>query len=161
MEITQLNALNAMLVANAPSIDLNVLVPQSGGLSDDYIGTITGVGYVVMPSLILKRDQTIKIAGVETVNKAGSPAVSLSVTFADKTNVALSVLRRSRKSTLDGATFAALDYTELAKLVGKKIKVVSSLADKSTEKTTNWPDDNGVPQPKTTIGKAYVMVTVA
>jgi len=157
-----LNDINSKMLANPASVDLAAMLPQKGGITDNFTSKIVGCGYIAT-TVRLTNPQTIKMSGndADIVIPAGEMAASFSISFEDKTSCAVTVLRRSAKSKINGRAIRLFSYPELIGLIGQELTVVSSLEDASTKTTTNYKNADGVPEPRTTIGKEFIITCKA
>ena len=152
-------ALNNGLAANPASIKLAELLPIGGALTDGFSGKIKSIGYIAT-GLVLTNDQKIVVNGVEHVIPAGQKAVSLAITYEDGATTSLSVLRRSAKSSINGAGARSFDFGDFNGFVGKTLTVNSVAMDPSTERMNSSTDANGVVTQRPNVGKTY-KVTIA
>jgi len=158
MQTTELDALNASLTAPGVNVDLNTLIPFGGGLTEGYSAVMSSMKYITT-DLDLTRDQTINVDGKTTVIPAGEKALSLTLEFTDKSRVAMTVLRRSAKSLINGKSARLFSFQDFQDAVnaGKTLHVSSVAVDASTERTINTVDANNVAISRVTTGKAYAI----
>lgn len=156
MEIAvELAKLNASLLANIATLDINALSPINGGITEGFEGKVVSIGYNET-TLKLTSEQVIKDAAgaVVLTIPVGSNAVSLGLKFEDGSSVALSTLRRSAKSSIGGKSTRAMSAADYAALVNQTIKAVAIAKDASTETMRNVTRD-GVTTQVPNVGKSY------
>jgi len=179
MQTSELLALNTGMKASIATIDLNSLIPQSGGLSKGAELKIVDFGYVQTTLPLGVNGQTIDLgngtpktviagnteeavkeatvarqAGDDAKWNALTKAISLSFSFEDKSTVAISALRRSALTKIDSKNARAYSGADFAGMIGKTLVVNEVSEDASVSRTNNQTG-------RVTMGKAYIITTKA
>jgi len=160
MEVTTFAELQAAFKAVRATADLNAIAPISGGLTEGYEGKLVDFNYVETTLTLPTKKQDGSPAEGQIIRNeagevifsvpAGGKALSLSLIFDDKTTVAVSTLRRSAKSSINGKAARTISGADLEAMFGKNLKVVAVAPDASTARAIPGSDRQNV-------GKAYTI----
>ena len=134
--------INAALLANTMHLKLDSLLPTMP-LIAGFKSEIISFGYV-QSNFRLIYDQIIYIGSDRFVIPAGEFKLTLALMFKNRSVLALSTLRRSWLTTINGKCIADFDATEFFhSIVGKTLTIDSLSKDLNTERTRFYRDIKG------------------
>lgn len=143
--------LNAGLIANLATAKIDDLARVGSGLSEGYEGKVVSFGYEPMAGLKIPfgEKQIINLGGVEYTIE-GTPETeketglrhALVLKMEDGSNVFPTQLRRSAKTTINGASARKIEVASWNAFIGKTLKVSKVEIDKSLDRVENAGKEN-------------------